>query len=79
VQVIPTGLLRAIYTLFDLGLIVFPSTTTVSVGLTLVPRVAKIPFTYTLPDSINLSASLLEQIPLSLMYLLSLSKFLLSI
>ena len=49
---------------------VFPLTVTTSVFPTFVPLSANLPFTITSPCSTSLSASLLEQIPASAIYLL---------
>jgi hypothetical protein len=70
VQVIPTGLLKAKNTFFAFFPIGLPSIKILSVSSTLSPVSAPLPLTLTLPSRINLSAPLLEQKPVSLIYLL---------
>jgi len=67
VHVTPTGLLNAMYNLFSSssGSNLCPLTVTLSFGFTTSPITAFRPLITTVPFSMNLSASLLEQIPLS--------------
>src|SRR5262245_30059581 len=73
VQVMPTGLLSAMYTGAGRSAAApttAPSTRTSSPSPTWVPSSARRPLTVTRPASIHASASRREQMPLSLMYLL---------
>src|SRR6478735_3676355 len=72
VQVMPTGLFKAMYTVsLRRAAIGLPSTSTTSPSSTCVPSSAGAPLTRTRPAAIHASASRREQIPVSLMYLLS--------
>ena len=71
VLVTPTGLLKRIYisSSFARGSTTMPFTLTTSLGPTRSPSCATLPLTSTFFNSMYLSASLLEQKPLSLIYL----------
>src|SRR6478736_850201 len=72
VQVIPTGLFKAMYTVsLRRAAIGLPSTSTTSPSFTCVPNSAGAPLTRTRPTAIQASASRREHTPVSLMYLLS--------
>ena len=71
VQTIPTGLLKAIYICsLSFLFISFPLTVSTSPEKTFVPISGILPLILTAPASMSLSASLLEQNPASLRYLL---------
>ena len=72
VQTIPTGLFKAIYLVVGFGARGFPSILTSSPSTTRLPSCVAFPLMVTLPSIINFSASLLEQIPVALIYLLRL-------